>query len=115
VTQQGAYAYPVPIGNPRFRAESRLRKKEKEEEEVLQERERRSSIFHLAEKPDAYLETSHPLAISCAMRLLRPLRHIPVYDRRFQGNLRTPFITGTGTIALDPTFGSFTLLDLISH
>jgi hypothetical protein len=115
VTQQGAYAYPVPIGNPRFRAESRLRKKEKEEEEVLQERERRSSIFHLAEKPDAYLETSHPLAISCAVRLLRPLRHIPVYDRRFQGNLRTPFITGTGTIALDPTFGSFTLLDLISH
>jgi hypothetical protein len=99
VTQQGAYAYPVPIGNPRFRAESRLRKKE--EEEVFQERERKSSIFHLAEKPDAYLETSHPLAISCAMRLLRPLRHIPVYDRRFQGNLRTPFITGTGTIALE--------------
>jgi hypothetical protein len=118
VTQQGAYAYPVPIGNPRFRAESRLRKKEEEEEEeeeVFQERERRSSIFHLAEKPDAYLETSHPLAISCAVRLLRPLRHIPVYDRRFQGNLRTPFITGTGTIALDPTFGSFTLLDLNSN
>jgi hypothetical protein len=49
------------------------------------------------------------------MRLLRPLRHIPVYDRWFQRNLRTPFITGTGTIALDPTFGSFTLLELISH
>ncbi len=42
VTQQGAYAYPVPIGNPRFRAESRLRKneeEEEEEEEVFQERE----------------------------------------------------------------------------
>jgi hypothetical protein len=51
VTQQGAYAYPVPIGNSRFRAKSRLRKKE-EEEEAYQERERRCSIFHLAEKPD---------------------------------------------------------------
>jgi hypothetical protein len=51
VTQQAAYAYPVPIGNPRFRVESRLRKKE-DEEEVFQERERRCSIFHLAEKPD---------------------------------------------------------------
>jgi hypothetical protein len=46
VTQQGAYAYPLPIGNPRFRAESRLRKKEEEEEEVF-------PVFHLAEKPDA--------------------------------------------------------------
>jgi hypothetical protein len=50
VTQQAAYAYPVPIGNPRFRVESRLRKNEGEE--VFQERERRCSIFHLAEKPD---------------------------------------------------------------
>jgi hypothetical protein len=53
VTQQGAYAYPVPIGNPGFSVESRLRKKEEEEKgEVFQERERRCSIFHLAEKPD---------------------------------------------------------------
>jgi hypothetical protein len=49
VTQEGTYAYPVAIGNPRFRAESKFRKKE---EEVFQERERRGSILHLAKKPD---------------------------------------------------------------
>jgi hypothetical protein len=30
-------------------------------------------------------------------------------------NFWAPATTGTGTIALDPTFGSFTLLGLVSH
>ncbi len=108
VTQQGAYAYPVPIGNSRFRAKSRLRKKE-EEEEAYQERERRCSIFHLAEKPDGQrcrfpiiLETSHPFAISMCDALLRPFRHMPVQDRWFQRNLRTHFITKVGSNAIVP-------------
>jgi hypothetical protein len=30
-------------------------------------------------------------------------------------NFRGPAATGTGTIALDPTFGSFTILGPVSH
>jgi hypothetical protein len=102
VTQQLAYAYPVPIGNPLFRAESRLRKNEEEERRKCSRKEREELNFPPCGEAGCIPGNLAPLgAISCAMRLLRPLRHIPVYDRRFQGNLRTPFITGTGTIALE--------------
>jgi hypothetical protein len=32
-----------------------------------------------------------------------------------QGSLLGPAPTGTGTMAFDPTFGSFTLLEPVSH
>jgi hypothetical protein len=47
VTQQGAYAYPVPIGNPRFRVESRLRKSR------LRRRRRRRRRCSRKERGDA--------------------------------------------------------------
>jgi len=45
VTQQLAYAYPVPIGNPLFRAESRLRKNEEEERRKCSRKEREELNF----------------------------------------------------------------------